>query len=54
MSDAGETRDDIKLPEGDLGKEISTKFDKGEQLMLTLLGACGDEMIIACKNVKQD
>lgn len=51
MDDGGETRDDVKVPEGDLGKEIQEKFDKGEQLMVTVLKAIDDEMAIACKNM---
>ncbi len=34
MDDAGDTRDDIKNPDNDLGKDIQTKFDDGEALLV--------------------
>lgn len=37
MDDAGDTKEDIKLPDNDLGKEIRTKFDGGEQFMVTII-----------------
>ena len=49
MDDSGETRDDIKLPEGEVGAELQAKFDAGDDVMATVLGACGEEMIIAAK-----
>ena len=49
MDDNGEIRDDLKLPEGDLGKEIQTKFENDEQHLLTVLKAMGEEAVIATK-----
>lgn len=49
MDDNGEIRDDLKLPEGDLGKEIQTKFDNEDQMLLTVLKAMGEECVIATK-----
>ncbi|XP_020630555.1 eukaryotic translation initiation factor 5A-1-like isoform X2 [Orbicella faveolata] len=49
MNDDNETRDDLKLPEGDLGKEIQVKFDNDEQLMLTVLKAMGEEAVVGTK-----
>ena len=37
MNDSGETKDDIKLPDNDVGKEIKTKFDNGESILVTVL-----------------
>lgn len=34
MDDNGETREDIKIPDSDLGKEIREKFEKDEQIMV--------------------
>ncbi len=51
MDDSGNPRDDIKLPEGDTGKEIQGKFDKEEQFMVTILGAMGTESAIATKAI---
>jgi translation initiation factor 5A len=49
MDDSSDTRSDIKLPEGELGEEIRTRFDNGESLKLTVLQALGEEAIITVK-----
>lgn len=48
MDDAGEVRDDIKLPEGDLGKEIQSKHEAGD-ILVTVIKAMGEEVAIATK-----
>lgn len=35
MMESGELRDDIKIPEGDIGTEIKTKFENGEDLLVS-------------------
>ena len=47
--DKNETRDDIKLPAGDLGNEIKERFDKEESLKCTVLKAMGEEAIVGFK-----
>ena len=49
MDDSGETREDLKLPEGDLGKEISLKFENDENFLVTVLKAMEEEAVIATK-----
>ncbi|CAF1534018.1 unnamed protein product [Adineta ricciae] len=49
MDDSSDTRSDIKLPEGDLGQEIRTKFENGDGVKVTVLQALGEEAIITCK-----
>ncbi|XP_037603133.1 eukaryotic translation initiation factor 5A-2 [Sebastes umbrosus] len=49
MDDNGEMRDDLKLPAGDLGKEIQKRFDQGETLMISVLNAMKEEMAVSCK-----
>ena len=44
-----EIRDDLKLPEGELGKEIQTKFENDDQQLCTVLKAMGEESVIATK-----
>lgn len=51
MDDNGEMKEDLKLPEGDLGKEIKTKFTNGDEFMATVLTAVGEEAIIATKSI---
>jgi len=49
MDDAGTTREDLSVPENDLGKEIQEKFKKGENFMVTVMKACGEEYVIGIK-----
>lgn len=35
MMESGELRNDIKIPEGDIGTEIKTKFNNGEDLLVS-------------------
>merc|ERR1711977_283211 len=49
MEEDGGQKDDIKLPEGDLGEEIQKRFDDDENLLITILKACGEECAIAVK-----
>ena len=39
----GSTKDDVKLPEGELGQKIQADFDEGKELMVTILAAMGEE-----------
>jgi len=52
MDDGGEMREDLKLPDGDLGKELQQKFDDGDEVLVTVLKAMGEESVIAMKNSK--
>ncbi|CAF1543384.1 unnamed protein product [Rotaria magnacalcarata] len=49
LDDSSECRNDIKLPEGELGTEIRSKFENGEALKITVLQALGEEAIVTCK-----
>ncbi|KAL6105355.1 eukaryotic translation initiation factor 5A-1-like [Pungitius pungitius] len=49
MDDGGTTREDLKLPEGDIGKEIEKKFDNGDNFMVTVLKALDEENVVATK-----
>ncbi|XP_047488766.1 eukaryotic translation initiation factor 5A-1-like isoform X1 [Penaeus chinensis] len=49
MKDTGELRDDIRLPDGDLGSDIKNKFENNEDLLLTVLAAMEEEMVVATK-----
>ena len=49
MDDSSDTRNDIKLPDGELGQEIKTKFENGETFKVTILKALGEEVIVAHK-----
>jgi translation initiation factor 5A len=47
--DKNETRDDIRLPAGDLGDEIREKFEKEESLRVTVLKSMNEEAILSYK-----
>lgn len=52
MDDNGETRQDIKVPDSDVGKDLKERFDKGDSIMATLLSACDEEMIVGVKQAR--
>lgn len=35
MTDAGDLREDLKLPEGDLGAQLRSEFDVGKELLVS-------------------
>lgn len=47
----GDIREDIKLPESDIGKEIQSKHDNGDNFMVTIVSAMGEEAAIATKAI---
>jgi len=53
MDDGGDQREDIKLPEGELGDEIKTRFEGGDDLLVSVLTAMDEECAIAVKNMSK-
>ena len=52
MEESGEVRSDLRLPhDPDLAKEIQERFDRDEQVLVTVLKAVDDEQAIAVKNM---
>lgn len=51
MDDNGETREDLKLPDGDLGKEIEKRFTNGDQFMVSVLKAIDEEHVVGTKTM---
>ncbi|XP_034044326.1 eukaryotic translation initiation factor 5A-1-like [Thalassophryne amazonica] len=49
MDDNGDIREDLRVPEGEVGKDIQTKFDAGEEITVTVLAAMGEECAIGVK-----
>ncbi|KAJ2972239.1 hypothetical protein NUW54_g12314 [Trametes sanguinea] len=49
MTQDGTPKDDVKLPEGDLGKQIQADFDEGKDLLVTIVSAMGEEQAISYK-----
>lgn len=50
MTDDGQTREDIKLPEDAIGEEIRKRFDDGESILVSILKSMDQEAAIAVKN----
>lgn len=52
MDESGDIRDDLHCNANlELLEEIRKKFDNGDEFMVTVLGAMGKEMPMACKNM---
>merc|ERR1711994_494710 len=49
MDDAGNTREDLKKPDGEVGEEIDKHMDNETDILCTVLSACGEECVTACK-----
>ena len=49
MKQDGNTKDDVKIPEGDLGTQISTGFNNSKELLVTIVSAMGEEAVISFK-----
>ena len=49
MTNDGAAKDDVKVPEGDLGKQIQSDFDLGKDLLVTIVSAMGEEAAISFK-----
>ncbi|PPR02834.1 hypothetical protein CVT24_002231 [Panaeolus cyanescens] len=49
MTQDGTPKDDVKVPEGDIGKDIQTAFDDGKDLLVTIISAMGEEQAISWK-----
>jgi len=49
MDDGGETKEDLKLPDDDIGAEIQKKHEAGETFLVTVLSAVGEEKIVGTK-----
>merc|ERR1712193_484723 len=49
MDDAGNQKDDLKIPDDDVGKQIKEYFNKGEDIFVTVMTAMGEEKAIGTK-----
>jgi hypothetical protein len=45
MTTDGTAKDDVKVPDSDMGKEIQTGFDDGKDLLVTIVSAMGEEQV---------
>ncbi|CDR38433.1 CYFA0S02e01640g1_1 [Cyberlindnera fabianii] len=49
MTPEGDTKDDVRAPEGELGDQIQAAFDEGKDLLVTIISAMGEEAAISFK-----
>lgn len=49
MDEEGTTRDDIRMPEDDMGRKVQALFDTGKAVTVSVLSAMGHEQIVDCK-----
>ncbi|GJJ08650.1 hypothetical protein Clacol_002869 [Clathrus columnatus] len=54
MSTEGNAKDDVKVPEGDIGQQIKSNFDEGKDLLVTILTAMGEESAISFKEAPKE
>ncbi|KAG0228541.1 translation protein SH3-like domain-containing protein [Mortierella sp. GBAus27b] len=45
----GDQKDDVKVPEGDIGTQIQTAFDDGKDLLVTVVSSMGEEAALSFK-----
>jgi translation initiation factor 5A len=45
MTQDGAAKDDVKVPEGDIGTQVQTDFDEGKDLLVTIVSAMGEEQV---------
>ena len=53
MSGDGTSKDDVKVPEGEIGDQIASQFDEGKDLLVTIVSAMGEEQAISFKEAPQ-
>ena len=49
MTSDGAMKDDVKVPEGELGDKITSEFEEGKELVVSVITAMGEEAAIAYK-----
>lgn len=49
MDNDGNAKDDVKVPEGDLGTQIQAGFEEGKDLLVTIVAAMGEEQAMSFK-----
>lgn len=49
MTPDGATKDDVKVPDSDVGQKLEADWDEGKDLIVTIISAMGEEACIAYK-----
>lgn len=53
MSGDGVSKDDVKVPEGEIGEQIQAAFDDEKDLLVTIVSAMGEEHALTFKEAPQ-
>ncbi|OMJ68015.1 hypothetical protein SteCoe_34665 [Stentor coeruleus] len=51
MNDSGETKEDLKVPDDEIGQKMQSLLDGGATVSTTVLRAMGREKIVDCKEI---
>ena len=49
MTADGDTKDDVKIPEGELGEKIQSEFESGKDLIVSIVTSMGEECCLSFK-----
>lgn len=49
MTASGDTKDDVKVPDGELGSKLEADFEEGKELIVCILTSMGEEAAISYK-----
>lgn len=44
MSDNGDLREDLRVPDGEVGVQLRSEYDNGKDILCTVLKSCGEEV----------
>ncbi|KAF9433375.1 Eukaryotic translation initiation factor 5A [Entomortierella beljakovae] len=47
-------KDDVKVPEGELGQKLEDDFETGKDLLVTVVSAMGEEAVVSFKEAPQE
>lgn len=51
ITDGGDTKNDVKLPEGELGDQIKEAFEAGKDILVTVVSAMNEEHALGMKEM---
>ena len=52
MTQDGTSKDDIRVPDGDLGVQITAGFEDGKDLLITVIAAMGEELVCTYQSLR--
>jgi len=54
MNTEGDMKDDLRLPTDEVGTQIRTLFEEGKQVVISVIGAMGEEKVVAAKENREE